>query len=269
MKNVKKLLSLLCMGVLATGIFTGCAKSDVKVSTEVNSRVEEIKKNGKLVLATGDYRPFEYHDEKTNEVIGYDIDIAQKIADKIGVPLEVKDMAFTSLIPTIQNGQADLVIAALYITDERKEVIDFADPYLKSGQIIVTDKESTIETSKDLEGKKVGAKFGATSAAVVQGLIDDGANIELVTYKTNEEMLADLEVGRLDAGVNDKLYQLQYNSTHPTLTIHDEVLKEAELGIGVKKGDSELIEVINEVLKELKDSGEAEKIYEKWIPAQN
>ncbi|MEQ8154122.1 MAG: ABC transporter substrate-binding protein [Clostridiaceae bacterium] len=268
MKNVKKLVSLLCAGVLAAGIFTGCAKKEVKASAESSSRIEEIKKNGKLVLATGDYRPFEYHDEKTNKVVGYDIDIAQKVADKIGVPLEVKDMAFTSLIPTIQNGQADLVIAALYITDERKQVIDFADPYLKSGQIIVTDKNSSINTSKDLEGKKVGAKFGATSAAVVQGLIDKGAKIQLVTYKTNEEMLADLEIGRLDAGINDKLYQLQYNSTHPSLTIHDEVLKEAELGIGVKKGDTGLIEVVNEVLKELKDSGEADSIYKKWIPAQ-
>lgn len=268
MKNVKNLVALLCVGVLTASVFVGCGNKEVKTNTKSSSRIEEIKKRGKLIVATGDYRPFEYHDEKTNKVVGYDIDIAKKIADKIGVDLEIRDMEFNSLIPTVQNGQADLVIAALYITDERKKVLDFSDSYLNTGIIITTDKTSTVKTSKDLAGKKVGVKLGSTSAAVVQKLIDNGQKFEMVTYKTNEEALVDLEVKRTDAVVTDLLYQLQYNSTHPSLTIHDEKLKEAQLGIGVKKGDEDLLKLINEVIKDLKDSGEATKLYDKWIPKQ-
>lgn len=85
------------------------------------------KKNGKLVIATGNYYPFEFHDPKTYELVGYDIEVGKKIAEKIGVPVEWKEMQFTALIPTLQNKQADLVIATMYITDERKKVVDISD----------------------------------------------------------------------------------------------------------------------------------------------
>ena len=195
--------------------------------------------------------------------------MATKIADELGVKLEVKDMAFTSIIPTLQNGQADIVIAAMYITDERKSVVDFADPYMKSGQVICVKKGSTINGKDDLIGKKVGAKLGGTSAACVQKMIDEGKNIELVTYKQNEDMLIDLENGRLDAGVNDLLYQLQYNSTHPNLTILDGILIDAELGIAVPKGDNELKDIVNKVVQKMKEDGEDTKLYDKWIPKNN
>ncbi|MEQ8153300.1 MAG: ABC transporter substrate-binding protein [Clostridiaceae bacterium] len=210
-----------------------------------NPRIDDIKKNGKLVIATANYKPFGYFDEKTKEIVGYDIDIAQKIADKLGVPLKVKSMESSELMPAIMNGEADLAISDLYIPLGNKKAVDYSDPYLKSAQIIVTDKNSSINTSKDLAGKKVGVKYGESGVAAVQDLIDKGENIQLVAYNSNEEMLADVESGKLDAGVNDLLYQLQYNSTHPSLKIHDEVLREEQLGIVVRKGDTNLLKVIN------------------------
>lgn len=270
MKKIKKIIALaLIVGVFTAGVL-GCGAKEVASTDNSNkSHIEQIKESGKLLLSTGDYRPFEYHDEKTNEIVGYDIDLAQKIADKLGVKLEVTDMQFTSIIPTVQNGQADLAIAAMYITDERKATVDFADPYLSSGVIICVKKGSDIKGKDDLIHKKVGAKLGGTSAAVIQKMIDNGANIELVTYKQNEDMLVDLENGRVDAGVNDLLYQLQYNKEHSNLTILDEMLATADLGIAVKKGDTEFIALINEVLKEMKDNGELDKLYKKWIPKNN
>lgn len=270
MKKIKKLISLfLTFGVVTTGLAGCTSNKTASTNTSGKSHIEQIKESGKLVLSTGDYRPFEYHDEKTNKLVGYDIDIAQKIADKLGVKLEGTDMQFTSIIPSVQNGQADLAIAAMYITDERKQSVDFADPYLSSGVIICVKKGSDIKGKSDLIGKKVGAKLGGTSAAVIQKMIDDGANIQLVTYKQNEDMLVDLENGRLDAGVNDLLYQLQYDKEHSDLTILDGMLSTADLGIAVKKGDTEFINLINGVLKEMKDSGELDKLYEKWIPKNN
>ncbi|MDF2524792.1 MAG: hypothetical protein K0R31_2433 [Clostridiales bacterium] len=268
----KKLASVLGMGLALTMLVSACGQSSASKdststkNTTKSTRIEEIKKAGKLILATGNYRPFEYHDEKTDKIIGYDIDVAEKIAAKIGVPLEVREMQFTSLVPTLQNGQADFVIAAMYITDERRKVVDFAEPYMKTGMVIaVRSENSDIKTTDDLKGKVVGVKAGATSEKVAQELKDMGMNITIKSYKETVDYLLDLENGRLDAAINDLLNQLEYNKTHPNVKVVGDPFTNSELGIAIKKGDSELVELINSVLKEMKDSGESDKLYKKWL----
>jgi len=272
MKNLKKslvlLLSMLLLALAAAGCGGAPAKSDAKPETKpaAVSRIDQIKKNGKLILATGNYRPFEYHDEKTNKIIGYDIDVAEAIAKKIGVPLEVTEMQFTGLIPSLQNGQADLVIAAMYITPARKEVVDFADPYMDTGMVVAVRKDDTaIKGPNDLNGKVVGVKTGATSEKVAQDMNEKGAKITIKSYKETVDYLLDLQNGRLDAAINDLLNQLEYNKANPTVKIVGDPFTKAQLGIAVKKGDKELLDLVNTVLKELKQNGEAEKMYQKWL----
>lgn len=266
MKKYQRIMGILTVLIVAVLLVAGCGQSTAPANSASQSRIDQIKKNGKLVLATGDYRPFEYHDEKTNKVVGYDIDLAEAIAKKIGVPLEVKEMQFTSLIPTIQNGQADLVIAAMYITDQRKEVVDFADPYMDTGMVLVVKAGDTaIKSVKDLDGKVVGVKTGATSEKVAQDLKAQGANITIKSYKETVDYLLDMENGRLDASINDLLNQLEYNKTHPNVKIVGDPFTKASLGIAVKKGDKELTDLVNTVLKEMKQNGEADKLYQKWL----
>lgn len=265
MKKIQRIIAVLTILIMAIMLVSGCGQSST-TQTTAKSRVDEIKKNGKLVLATGNYRPFEYHDEQSNKIIGYDIDLAEALAKKIGVPLEVKEMQFTSLIPTLQNGQADLVIAAMYITDQRKEVVDFADPYMDTGMVLVVNASDTaIKSVNDLNGKVVGVKTGATSEKVAQDLKDKGANITIKSYKETVDYLLDMENGRLDASINDLLNQLEYNKTHPKVKIVGEPFTKASLGIAVKKGDKELADLVNGVLKEMKQNGEADKLYQKWL----
>ena len=267
MKRINNWVAL-CMGlVMLAMVVAGCGQSSTPAKPAApESRIEQIKKAGKLVLATGNYRPFEYHDEKTNKIIGYDIDVAEAIAKKIGVPLEVKEMQFTSLIPTLQNGQADLVIAAMYITPQRQEVVDFAAPYMDTGMVLaVRANENGIKSEKDLDGKVVGVKTGATSEKVAEDFKAKGAKITIKSYKETVDYLLDLENGRLDVAINDLLNQLEYNKTHPNVKIVGEPFTKAQLGIAVKKGDKELLELINGVLKDMKQSGEADKLYKKWL----
>ncbi|MDF2572408.1 MAG: transporter substrate-binding protein, partial [Sporomusa sp.] len=215
MKKIQRIIGVLTVLMLTIMLIAGCGQSST-TQTAGKNRIDEIKKNGKLILATGNYRPFEYHDEQSNKIVGYDIDLAEAIAKKIGVPLEVKEMQFTSLIPTLQNGQADLVIAAMYITDQRKEVVDFADPYMDTGMVLVVNSgDTTIKSVNDLNGKVVGVKTGATSEKVAQDLKEKGANITIKSYKETVDYLLDMENGRLDASINDLLNQLEYNKTHP------------------------------------------------------
>lgn len=261
-------LSLVTLTLLVLALLvSGCGQAPAANQAEKKlSRVDEIKKNGNLILATGNYRPFEYHDEMTNKVIGYDIDVAEAIAKKIGVPLETREMQFTSLIPSLQNSQADLVIAAMYITDQRKEVVDFADPYMDTGMVLVVRSEnSDIKGTKDLNGKVVGVKTGATSEKVANEMKEKGANITIKSYKETVDYLMDLENGRLDAAINDLLNQLEYNKTHPAVKVIGDPFTKASLGIAVKKGDKELLDVVNSVLKEMKQNGESEKLFKKWI----
>lgn len=266
MKKYQRLMGILIVLIAAVLLVAGCGQSAATTTSANQSHIDQIKKNGKLVLATGDYRPFEYHDEKTNKMVGYDIDLAEAIAKKIGVPLEVKEMQFTSLIPTLQNGQADLVIAAMYITDQRKEVVDFADPYMDTGMVLVVNADNTtIKSVKDLDGKVVGVKTGATSEKIAQDLKAQGANITIKSYKETVDYLLDMENGRLDASINDLLNQLEYNKTHPNVKIVGDPFTKASLGIAVKKGDNEMTDLINTVLKEMKQNGEADKLYQKWL----
>lgn len=265
-------LGLLMLAFVASGCgqSTAPAKQETKPETkQAAGRIDQIKKNGKLILATGNYRPFEYHDEKTNKIVGYDIDVAEAVAKKIGVPLEIQEMQFTGLIPSLQNGQADLVIAAMYITPQRSEVVDFAAPYMDTGMVVVVRKDdSAIKGPNDLSGKVVGVKTGATSEKVAQDMNEKGAKITIKSYKETVDYLLDLQNGRLDAAINDLLNQLEYNKANPAVKIVGEPFTKAQLGIAVKKGDKELVDLINGVLKDLKQNGEADKLYKKWLTGE-
>ncbi|GMK40844.1 glutamine ABC transporter substrate-binding protein [Paenibacillus sp. CCS19] len=276
MKRSYTLKSALLLLVAIMLVVAGCSKkeetapgaADDKSTTASASRLDAIKEKGKLVIATGDYYPFEYLDADTKKLVGYDIDLGQKIADKLGVQVEWKEMQFTALIPTIQNGQADMAIAAMYITDERKKAVDMSEIYMKTGMSLVKrEGDESINSLEDLKGKKVGVKAGATSETAAKELIEQGYDIKIVSYKDTTDYLLDLQMGRVDAAINDYLNQLGYNKQHAEakLSIVGEPFTEAGLGLAVKQGDTELLQLANDVIKELDASGEAKSMYEKWL----
>lgn len=262
MLRKKSVLAVLAMTMVLSSIFANGGKEEMSES----GRLEEIQKSGKLVLATGNYIPFEFLDGKTNEMVGYDIDLMRMMADKLGVELEVVDMDFTSLIPTLQSGKADVVCAAMYIKPAREEVVDFATPYMKTGMVLVVPAANdSIMSTDDLTGLRVGAKMGATSEAVLQDLLDKGADFEIVAYNETVDYMLDLETGRIDAAVNDLLNQLEFNKTKKGLKIVGEPFTSAELGIAVQDGDAELLAFINECLAEFSSDGTMDELYAKWI----
>lgn len=272
--NRKKSMLVLFMAMVV--MMVGCSTKDnstTEPSAEGSkdtgtSRIEQIKANGKLVIATSNYYPFEYLDPKTQKLVGYDIDLGQAIADKIGVPVEWKEMQFTALIPSIQNGQVDIGIAAMYITDERKAAVDMSDAYLATGMSLVKRSDDTsINSIDDLDGKVVGVKAGATSEKAANALIEKGVKLEVKAYKDTTDYLSDLKLGRVDVAFNDYMNQMGYNKQYPeaNLTIVGEPFEKAGLGLAVTKGDTELLDLANEVIKELESNGEADKLYEKWL----
>ena len=264
-KYLKVFGALACL-LLFTVLFTGCGQSSTATQPQAQNHVEQIKKNGKFTVATSAYRPLQFHDKETNKLIGLNVDMAEAIAKQIGVPLEIIEIPFPSLIPALQNGQCDLVIATMYITDQRKEVVDFTDPYMDTGVcLVVQSSNNSIKSINDITGKVVGVKAGAETERVAQSLKAKGHDFTIKSYKETEDYLLDLENGRLDAAINDILFQHAYNKERPGLKMVGDPFTKVSVAMAARKGDKELVELANTVIKDLKQSGQSEALYQKWV----
>lgn len=228
--------------------------------------VADIQNSGKLVMATNaEFEPFEYHDG--NEIVGIDIEISQKIAEKLGVELEITDLQFDALIPALQGGKADIVAAGMTADEDRKKNVDFSDSYYDASQVIIVGVDSEIAGPEDLEGKTVGVQQGTTGDKYCTN--EDGESEytvgEVKRYSKGMEAVSDLMAGRVDAVIIDGFPAEKFVEKNPdAIKVLDSVLTEEEYAIAVPKGSTELLEKVNEVLKEMKESGELEEIVNQY-----
>lgn len=264
MKNVKKIIAATLVTVLLAASLTGCGGNKGKT-------VEDIKKAGKLVMATdAAWAPFEYIADSDTPV-GSDIDLAQALADEWGVELEIINAAFDTLPQYLDNGKADIVVAAMTITEERKEQMAFSDPYTISAQyIIVKEEDDSVKTIEDLAGKKTAVHLGTTGDLLVSGEIEKedgclkGTGAEVVQYKNLTEGCLALQQGTVDAVMLDILPAQNFCAVNKGLKCFEAVYADGsstkeEYGIGVKKTNTELVEAINEALKPMVESGAIEE----------
>ncbi|MGQ9855237.1 MAG: basic amino acid ABC transporter substrate-binding protein [Fervidobacterium sp.] len=223
----------------------------------------EIKKRGKLVIGTEPtFPPFEFVDEK-NQVVGFDIDIANELAKRLGVKLEVVNLPFDSLIPALQQGKIDLIIAGMTITEERAKVVDFSKPYFEANQAIVVRKGSDFSPKSfdALVGKKVAVQLGTTGDLVVSEI----KGIEVVRFQKFTDAFLELQNGRVDAVVLDEAPAKAYVKKFPKFTISTVVDTGETYGIAVRKGNKELLNFVNQTLDIMKGAGTYTKLLQKWF----
>lgn len=224
---------------------------------------ESSAAGGKLVMVTNaEFPPYEYHEN--NDIVGIDADIAKAIADKMGMELEIQDMAFDSLIPAVQSGKADFTAAGMTVNEDRKKNVDFTDTYAQAAQVIIVKEGSEIKAPADLDGKKIGVQTG-TTGDIYAGDIKD-ANIQ--RFNKGMEAVMALTQGKVDAVVIDREPAKVFVKENTGLKILDEAFTEEEYAIALKKGNTELLNKMNAAIKELKDSGELQKIVDKYITAK-
>ena len=267
---MKKLVAVLLAGVLALGAFAGCGGE--------KSSVESIKKSGKLVMTTNAaFPPFEYVSDG-DKVVGVDADIAQAIADELGVELQIDNVTFDGALTAISTGKADIAAAGITVTEERKQNMDFSDTYATSVQYVITKKGVTVNNIEDLKGKKMGVQMGTTGDLIltdeINGYQDDagnnvegvlqGSGAEVIQYKSALEAALDMNNGNLDAVVIDKLpaeniVAVNDNMTCTELVYADGSSTQEEYAIAVQKGNQELLDVINDVLKKLDEEGKIDE----------
>lgn len=267
---LKKLAAILAIGTLAVSI-VGCGTNkteetkDVSKLTSSNEGItlESIKSKGKLVVGTSaDYPPFEFHKEidGKDNIVGFDIKIAEEIAKDMGVELEIKDMSFDGLLVAEQANKIDLVLAGINPTDERKENADFSDVYYKSdsGFIVRKGEENTIKSLDDLKGKKIGVQTGSVQETYAQENLKDS---ELKSLAKVTDLILDLDSKKVD-GILVNVPVAQINcEKNQKLGISTLVLKDIEIGaaVAMKKNSSELQAQVNKTLKRLKDDAKIDE----------
>lgn len=211
------------------------------------------------------YPPFEF--EKDGEYTGIDIDLITAIAEDQGFEIDFKPMDFGGIIPAMQAGQLDLAIAGMSITEDRKKVVDFSDPYFEAGLTLVIDSNTTdIETIEDLKGKKVAVKTGTTGAAFAQNSADEHG-FEIVQFNDSPAMFQEVANGNAHALIEDYpviAYAIAQNDLG--LKTVGERLNGDQYGIAVLKGqNAELLEKINAGLENLRESGKYDEILDKYL----
>lgn len=281
MKKVKKLAALL----LAAGMMMSMAActsapassgtdtansttSEESSTTSGETSIDKIKAAGKIVMATNaQFEPFEYIDG--TDYKGIDIEISQKIADELGVELEIHDVKFESVIAEITTGKANFAAAGLSITPDRLENVDFSDEYFSATQSILVMKDgSSVAKPEDLKGKVVGVQTGTTADTYVTD--KDGENNvgvkEVKRYNSFVDAVNDMITGRLDAVVMDDFpaNKLVEKNADKIVKLDDELTGE-KYAIAVPKGDEAMKELVNKVLADMEESGEMDELLTKYI----
>lgn len=210
------------------------------------------------------YPPFEEFGKTKTEFKGFDVEVVEAIAAKIGREPEFIDTSFDTIFRDLAQGKFDMVASATTITDEREETVDFTNPYyLPSAQSIVVKKgASGLASAKDLEGKVVGVQQGTTGEEYVEEEIDTK---ELRSFPQGPDTIPALKAGTIEAVVIDRPVAENIIEADSDLEISGGIETEEQYGFVVQQGDEELLDELNEGLKEVIDSGEYETIYKKWF----
>jgi polar amino acid transport system substrate-binding protein len=261
MKKFTKVLSLAFAGMMLM-VTVGCG-STAATTTDSDSADGTQATGGTLVWGTNaEFPPYEYREG--GEVVGIDADIMDAVAEKLGMTAEVEDMNFDSVIASVQSGKVDVGMAGMTVTEDRKKMVNFTEPYATSTQVIIVNDGSDIKSKEDLENKRIGVQLGTTGDIYASDI--ECSTVERFN-KGSETVLA-LKQDKVDAVVIDSQPAQKFVEANDGIVILDEPLTEEEYAIAVNMENTELLDNINGALAELKESGELQAIIDKYISAE-
>ena len=253
---MKKLTAFALALVMALGLLSGCGSSNSDSNTPSGDDASDAAAKTKLVVATSpDFPPFE--SLEGGEVVGIEVDILKKVAEKMGMELDLQQMDFDSVIPGVQAGKFDVGMSGITVTDKRKENVDFSSVYFMAAQAIVVTADSGITGKDDLEGKKVSVQTGTTAEEYCMG-----NGYEVLAFIANNDAAAALTAGKVDAWVVDNEVALAM-APELGLTVLDEAMTSEPYAFAFQKG-SELVAPFNEALDALLADGTVEQIFQQY-----
>ena len=255
---MKKFLAIMLSVLMVAGLMAGCGSSEP--TNELNT-IED----GKLIMSTNAaFPPYEMTDDN-GKFIGIDVEIAQAIADKLGLELVIDNMEFTAALEAAQKGKSDMVMAGVTVDPDREMVMDFSNSYAKGVQVVIVPENTTITKIEDLEGKKIGTQMGTTGYIYCT---DDYGDENVVAYDNGITAVQALLKGQIDCVVIDNAPAQAFVKENAGLKILDTEYAVEDYAIGLKKGNTALKDAINKALAELIADGTVQKIVDKYIPAE-
>ncbi|MCT4621651.1 MAG: transporter substrate-binding domain-containing protein [Marinisporobacter sp.] len=258
-KNSKKIIAILLMVCMAF-TFSGCTK-EKSSADEAMTKVEKIKKSGKLVLGTAaDYPPYEFHKEIDGKdtIVGFDIEIAKAIAKELDVELEIKDMKFDGLLAALVANKIDFIIAGMVPTEERAKSVDFSKTYYQAEQKVLIKKDNVdkFKTKDDFKGVKIGAQKASVQEEIAKGI--EGADVKSLSKLT--DLVLELNNDKVEAVILVGPVADAYANSNPDLYVPDVSFgQEDGVAIAVNKGNEEFVKAVNEALDKLISEGKIDK----------
>lgn len=275
---MKKLIAIVLMAAMLVACFASCGGNDSETASGTDSQTTTET----LIMATNaTFPPYEYYQE--DDIVGIDAEIAQAIADKLGMKLEIVDTEFGSIIGGVQSGKYDIGMAGMTVTDERKESVNFSDTYATGVQSVIVPENSEYAsfedfyTGFDADGNPTGVKEGITIGVQqdTTGDIyssDDPKNwgfgeANVIRYKNGADAVQALISGKVTAVIIDNEPAKSFVAANEGLKILDGEYTNEDYAICVAKENTDLLNKINSALAELKADGTVDKIIAKYIPA--
>jgi len=247
------------IGTLALGAMLLAACGDDAANEKASTEDKKV-----LEMATSaDFPPFESRNT-AGEFEGFDIDLANYIADELGYKLEIKDMKFDGLIGALQNDRIDMVLSGMSATDKRKENVDFSTEYNHSGEMFITLKDSDIQSIEDLEGKKLGVQLGTIQEDGAKKIKAETVDFEIKALDSANILIQELLSDRIDAAYVDKAVAQGFIAEQDLAGFDDPTSSSPGMGIAFPKG-SDLVEDVNAVLKKAEESGKLQELKDKWL----
>lgn len=260
MKKMKKLFCAALAAAMLMATMSGCGSSQ--------NRLEKILESGKLVLATSpDFAPLEFEDLSSGEAqyVGSDIELAKYIAEKLGVELEISAMDFSAVQAAIPSGQADIAISGFAKTEERAQNMELSTPFNiteDGGQTVLVAKGqgANYTTAEDFSGLQIGAQNGSLQYNLVSSQLPE--DVEIVPVGSLNDGVLMLETGKIDALASDLSNAELLLESHDGIETTDFMFEYSNEGnvAAVKKGETELIEAVNEIIEEVNELG----LYDQW-----
>jgi polar amino acid transport system substrate-binding protein len=244
----------------------GCGNGGGQADPAAAPAGPQLVNDGKITVCTSlPYEPFQY--QEGSEIVGFDVDMIDLVATQLGVTQEIVDTPFEGIESgeSMNSGQCDVAAAAMTITPERAERFDFSDPYFEATQALLVSQSSGITDANGLAGKKVGVQNATTGA---EWATENLPNSELITFDDLGLLTTAAQTGQVDAAINDNAPLRDFAEKNPGLAVTAEFDTGEEYGFGVRKGNTELLTVINEAIGKAKSDGTYDEIYTKWIGAK-
>jgi polar amino acid transport system substrate-binding protein len=250
MKNKKIIALVLVLAIIASlGILAACSKKPEKKKV--------------LVMATNaEFPPYEYHDG--DAIVGIDAEIAQLIADKLGMELKIEDVLFDSIIPGVKEGKYDMGMAGMTVTDERLKEVNFSESYATGVQVVIVKEDSDIKTLDDVAGKKIGVQTSTTGDIYASG---DYGEENITKYDNGALAVQALISGKVDCVIIDNEPAKNYVAANEGLKILETEYVTENYAICFAKENTELQSEVNDALKELIANGSVQKVIDKYIKA--